>query len=63
MPDFFEIAVQRIVDSLRFFTSPIDPITRKGGGMSRKEAIEMTKPETMAGPKVWKRAFEILGWE
>ena len=26
-----EAAIQRIMDSIRFYTSPIDPETRKGG--------------------------------
>jgi len=63
MAKWFEDPARNIAESLKFYTSPIDPKTRKGGGYSRKEAIKMTKKETIYGPKIWKRAFKMLGWE
>lgn len=47
-----EQAIQGLVESMMFYSSPIDPITRKGGGMSRDEAIRMTFEETTLGPKL-----------
>jgi hypothetical protein len=56
-----EAAIQRIMDSIRFYTSPIDPETRKGGGMSLEQAIEMTMKDTMAGPAILQEALRRLG--
>ena len=63
MVNFFENAVRQLVESLRFYTSPIDPKTRKGGGYSRKEAVRMAKEETMLGQKGFDEAFRRLGWK
>jgi len=59
----FEDRARDIAKSLRFYTSPIDPKTRKGGGQSRKSAIKMTKADTITSPKLFNRAFELLGWK
>tara|TARA_R100001510_G_C7634596_1_gene192957 strand:- start:916 stop:1158 length:243 start_codon:yes stop_codon:yes gene_type:complete len=56
-----EAAIQRIMESIRFFTSPIDPETRKGGGMSLMEAIEMTKRYHGGGPAILQEALRRLG--
>ena len=45
IPKWSKDPAKDIANSLKFYTSPIDPKTRKGGGYSRKEAIKMTKKE------------------
>ena len=55
-----EAAIQRIMESIRFYTSPIDPETRKGGGMSLEAAIEMTMKESMVGPAILEEALRRL---
>ena len=63
MAKWFDDPARNIAESLRFYTSPIDPKTRKGGGYSRKEAVKMTKKETTGGSKAWQKAFRMLGWK
>lgn len=59
--DTYEGAVERMIEQLaegmRFYASPIDPKTRKGGGMSREEAIREATKETMLGPKLIQEAI------
>ena len=55
--------VKNLKASLLFYTSPIDPKTRKGGGLTRSQAIAKVRKESIAGPRVWKQTFEELGWD
>lgn len=59
----FEDLVKGVMNSLKFYASKPDPKTRKGGFGSRKLAIEYTKKETVAGPKVFEEAYRRLGWK
>ena len=52
-----EQAIQSLVDDLMFYSSPINKETRKGGGMSREEAIRMTFEESTLGSKLKEEAL------
>ena len=61
--NMFDDLVKSVMNSLTFYSSKPDPKTRKGGFGSRKLAIEQTKKETLAGPKVFEEAYRRLGWK
>ena len=63
MAKYFDTLLEDVMNSLKFYASKPDPKTRKGGFGSRKLAIEYTKKETVAGPKVFEEAYRRLGWK
>ena len=63
MAKWFNDMVRNLKESLLFYSSPINPKTRKGGGLTRSQDIAKVRKESIAGPRVWKQTFEELGWD
>ena len=60
---WFDDMVRNLKESLLFYSSPINPKTRKGGGMTRSQAIAKVRKESFAGTRVWEQALDELGWK
>ena len=63
MVKWFDDMVRNLKESLLFYSSPINPKTRKGGGMTRSQAIAKVRKESFAGTRVWEQALDELGWK
>jgi len=63
MAKWFNDMVKNLKIGLTFYASPIDPKTRKGGGMTRGQAIKQMRKESFAGTRVWEQALDELGWD
>tara|TARA_R110000751_G_scaffold16460_4_gene52024 strand:+ start:343 stop:540 length:198 start_codon:yes stop_codon:yes gene_type:complete len=60
---WFDDMVENLKVGLKFYESPIDPKTRKGGYGSRSKAIKQMRKESYAGSRVWEQALDELGWK
>ena len=63
MAKWFDDMVRDLKETLLFYTSPIDPKTRKGGGMTRSQAIAKARKESYAGTRVWEQVLDELRWD